>query len=51
MSKIDDEQRQEFSVSTAKFKGSIEVKNLEYSINYNVRGFGFSQGKARGPLL
>jgi hypothetical protein len=47
MSKIDEEQLQEFSVSTPKFKQSREVKNLECSINYDVRGFGSSRGKAR----
>jgi len=51
MAQIDQEQRQEFSVSTSKFKGSREVKNLECSINYDVRGFSSSWGKARGPLL
>jgi hypothetical protein len=51
MSKIDEEQLQEFLVSTPKFKGSREVKNLECSINYDVRSFGSSQGKAREPLL
>jgi len=51
MSKIDEEQLQEFSGSTPKFKGSRDVKNLECLINYDVRGFGSSQGKAREPLL
>jgi hypothetical protein len=51
MPKIDGEHRQEFSISTPKFKGSREVKNLECSINYDVMDFGSSQGKARGPLL
>jgi hypothetical protein len=35
MPKIDGEQRQEFSISTPKFKGSREVNNLECSINYD----------------
>jgi hypothetical protein len=51
MSQIDEEQRQESSISTSKFRRSRDVKNLECSINYDVRGFGSSRGKARGPLL
>jgi hypothetical protein len=43
--------RQEAAVSTSKFKGSREVKNLECTINYDARGFGSSRGKARGPLM
>jgi hypothetical protein len=35
--------------SSYKFKGSREVKNLECSINYDARGFGSSQGKAKRP--
>jgi hypothetical protein len=51
MAQVDVEQCQEASVSTSKFKGSCEVKNLECTINYDARGFGSSRGKARGPLL
>ncbi len=51
MAQIDQEQRQEFSVSTAKFKGSIEVKNSECSTKHDARGFGSNRGKARGPLM
>jgi hypothetical protein len=51
MAQIDVEQRQEAPVSTSKFKGSREVKNLECLINYDVKGFGSSRGKARGPLM
>jgi hypothetical protein len=51
MAQVDAEQRQEASVSTSKFKGSHEVKNLECTIQYHVRDFGFSRSKARGPLL
>jgi hypothetical protein len=51
MAQIDVEQRQEASVSTSKFRGSREVKNLECSINYDARGFGSNRGKARGPLM
>jgi hypothetical protein len=51
MAQVDAEQRQEGPVSTFKFKGSREVKNLECTINYDARGFGFSRSKARGPLM
>jgi hypothetical protein len=51
MSKIDEEHLQEFSISTPKCNGRREVKNLECSINYDVRGFGSSRVKAREPLL
>jgi hypothetical protein len=51
MAQIDAEQRQGPPVSTSKFKGSREVENLEYTINYEAKGFGSSQGKARGPLM
>jgi hypothetical protein len=44
-------ERHEATVSTSKFKGSCEVKNLECSINYDARGFCSSWGKARGPLM
>jgi hypothetical protein len=37
------------SVSSSKFKGSREVKNLECSINYDARGLGSSRGKAKRP--
>jgi len=43
------EHRLEASVSSSKFKGSREVKNLECSINYDAGGFGFSRGKAKQP--
>jgi hypothetical protein len=43
--------RLEAPVPTPKFKGCREVKNLECTINYDARGFGFSRGKARGPLI
>jgi hypothetical protein len=49
MALIDAEHRLEASVSTLKFKGCREVKNL--TINYDVRGFGSSRGKARVPLM
>jgi hypothetical protein len=51
MDQIDAEQRQEAPVSTSKFKGSHEVKNLECTINYDTKGFGSSRGKARWPLM
>lgn len=51
MALFDAEHRLEAPVSTLKFKGCREVKNLEYTINYDVRGFGSSRGKARGPLM
>jgi hypothetical protein len=51
MAKIDAEQCQEAPVSTSKFKGSREVKNLGCTINYDARVFGSSRGKARGPLM
>jgi len=38
-------------VSSPKFKGCREVKNLECTINYDARGFGSSRGKARGLLM
>jgi hypothetical protein len=43
------EHRLEASVSSSKFKGSREVKNLECSINYDVRGCSSSRGKAKWP--
>jgi hypothetical protein len=46
MTRIDAEHRLEASVSSSKFKGSREVKNLECSINYDARGLGSSRGKA-----
>jgi hypothetical protein len=51
MALIDVEHRLEALVSTLKFKGSREVKNLECTINYDARGFGSSRGKAREPLM
>jgi hypothetical protein len=51
MALIDAEHRLEVPVSTPKFKGYCEVKNLECTINYDARGFGSSRGKARGPLM
>jgi hypothetical protein len=51
MAQVDVEQCQEAPVSTSKFKGSCEVKNLECRINYDARDFGFSWGKARGLLM
>jgi len=51
MALIDAEHRVEALVSTPKFKGCREVKNLECTINYDARGFGSSRGKARGPLM
>jgi hypothetical protein len=51
MAQIDVTQYQEVSVSTPKFKGSREVKNLECSINYDARGFGFSRGKGKSALV
>jgi len=38
MTLIDTEHRLEASISSSKFKGSREVKNLECSINYDARG-------------
>jgi hypothetical protein len=49
MTLIDAEHRLEALVSSSKFKGSREVKNLECSINYDARGFGSSRGKAKRP--
>jgi hypothetical protein len=51
MAQIDVEQRQEAPVSTSKFKGSREVKNLERKINYDARSFGSSRGQGKGPLM
>jgi hypothetical protein len=51
IAQVDEEQRQEVSVSTLKIKESREEKNLECSINYDARSFEFSRGKAKGPLL
>jgi hypothetical protein len=51
LAQIDVAQHQEVSVSTPKFKGSREVKNLECSINYDARGFGFSRGKGKSALV
>jgi hypothetical protein len=51
MAQVDVEQRLEALVSTSKFKGSHEVKNLECTIKYDVGGSSSSWGKARGPLL
>jgi hypothetical protein len=50
MAFIDEEHHLEAPVSTSKFKESREVTNLEYSINYDAKGFGSSRGKARVPL-
>jgi hypothetical protein len=49
MTLIDEEHRLEAPISSYKFKGSREVKNLECSINYDARGFGSSRGKAKRP--
>lgn len=49
MTCVDAEHRLEASVSSSKFKGSREVKNLECSINYDARGLGSSRGKAKRP--
>jgi hypothetical protein len=49
MALIDEEHRREAPISYSKFKGSREVKNLECSINYGARGFGYSRGKAIRP--
>jgi hypothetical protein len=43
MAQVDAEQRQEAPVSTFKFKGSREVKNLECTINFEDKGFGSSR--------
>jgi hypothetical protein len=51
MAQFDVEQRLEASVFTSKSKGSREVNNLEYTINYDARGSDFSRGKARWHLL
>jgi len=50
MTSIDAEHRIEASVSSSKFKGSREVKNLECSINYDARGLGSSRGKAKRTI-
>jgi hypothetical protein len=42
MALIDEEHRREAPVSTSKFKGSREVKNLKCSINYDASGCGSS---------
>jgi hypothetical protein len=42
LAQVDEELRQEVSVSTPKFKGSRGMKNSECSINYDVGGFGSS---------
>jgi hypothetical protein len=47
---VDEEQRQEVSISTPKFKGSREVKNLDCSINYDARGFGSSRAKHKSAI-
>jgi hypothetical protein len=47
MAQVDVEQRQEAPFSTS----NCEVKNLEWMINYDAKGFGSGRGKARGPLL
>lgn len=49
MTLIDAGHRLKAPVSSYKFKGSREVKNLECSINYDARGFGSSRGKAKQP--
>jgi hypothetical protein len=49
MTVIDAEHCLEAPVSSHKFKGSREVKNLECSINYDARGFSSSRGKAKQP--
>jgi hypothetical protein len=49
MTLIDAKHRLEALVSSSKFKGSREAKNLECSINYDARGFGSSRGKAKRP--
>jgi hypothetical protein len=49
MTLIDAKHHLEALVSSYKFKKSREVKNLECSINYDARGFGSSQGKAKRP--
>jgi hypothetical protein len=39
------------SVSAPKQKGKREVKNLEYSFNFDARGVGLAGLKSRGSLL
>jgi hypothetical protein len=51
MTLIDAEYHLEASVSSSKFKGNREVKNLECSINYDARGCGSSRGKAKQPIV
>jgi hypothetical protein len=41
--------RFQYFLLSSKFKGSLKVKNLECSINYDARGFGSSRGKAKRP--
>jgi hypothetical protein len=43
-------QYQEVLVSTLKSKGSRDVKNLECSINYDARGFGYRRGKGKSAI-
>jgi len=50
LAQIDVTQHQEVLVSTPKFKGSREVKNLECSINFDARSFGSSRGKGKSAL-
>jgi hypothetical protein len=49
MTLIDAEHRLEAPVSSSKFKGSCEIKNIECLINYDAKGFGSSRGKAKRP--
>jgi hypothetical protein len=50
LARVDVARHQEVLVSMPKFKWSREVKNLECSINYDARGFGFNRGKGKSAL-
>jgi len=51
LAQVDEEQHQEVLVSTPKFKGSREVKNLECLINLMLGVLVLAGAKARVPLL
>jgi hypothetical protein len=51
LAQVDEEQHQEVSVSTPKFKGSIEVKNSECSTKHDARGFGSNRGKGKRAIV
>jgi hypothetical protein len=47
---VDEGQRQAVSISSSKPKGRRDLKNLECSINFDVRGVGSSRGKVKRAL-